>query len=534
MAFTFKLRPEAGTVPWEEIDVSTRAYPYETEPSDYDAKLRDTRGRLNRVIRGMGRNITLPELVPMTESELDILRRWAMNRTRLALSPNWNGSTKLYARYSRLNPYTQLPDTVYGPAATFTRSMASSNASATQKRIDGKYVPIAQNIARFESASAANAFGRMSGVRPFWRVNNYFGQSHPKSGALIFTLNNVSGNAAWQWNANLPRIVTDADSGAGFFLGDSGDNLQTSVASYGGAGPISVGIWVQGEGAFRLNLSGGATAQTADTTLSPTIWTLLRLENQTASGASVTVQLYSRSTASWCAVSAMQFNAGRRLGGYIHNVTNSTVYQMNVDDLYYDFQVPNFSPTIHIGLEMPDLWASGEQCILGVDQGGGNRFVLRYDASTSKMSFQKKTSSAKVEWTAERGLGQGTVISLVAGRDGYFAYENGNFKAFVAGVMASIPKGLHVGWDGVSGNETSAWGGLVFFLRVDQASIDPNEISYISSLYNDSQQIAWTRACEGRLFEIATPTHRMQADKYFSTLSLSQVASVYGATHEVP
>ena len=537
MAYTFKLRPVGGTVPFSEIDVSTRLAPYESDPDDYDAKSRNTRGRLTRVLRGMGRHFILPNLYQLTESEVEVLKRMKQERMRIALSPNWNANTLLYARYNRLDPGSGLPSTVYGPAPTFARSASSTNISATQQRADGRFDLLAVNRARFEPSETTNAFSPMQGLRSFGQHKNYFGQSHPKSGALIWTLTNTSGQASWVWDANLPRMVTDASSGAGRFIGRANpDFISFAVAAYDAAPFISVGVWVIGEGTVSLQLTGGATATSADLVLQPNVWQLLSLEGIAASGAAVTVRINAKVTQTFCGVGGAQFNGSRRLLGYAHNIANTTVYQIGVDDLYYDLQLPVFGTTIHVGLEMPDLVVGGEQCVLGVDQGGGNRLVLRYRADTNKFSFQKTALGTAVgEWTPQKSAGQGTVISISAQKNGYRIYENG-VQVFNTGfgIPEPIARGLHVGWDGVAGNEDEAWNGLIYFVRVDQAPFDLAEVNYVSSLYNDAQQINWTRWCEGRIFEIATPAHKMEAGINFANLELEQVDSIYGATHEVP
>jgi hypothetical protein len=538
MAFTFKLRPVAGTVPWDEIDISARVGPYESEPKDYDARSRSITGRLTRVVRGMGRQFVFPEIVNLTDAEVDILRRWKMNRVRLSISPNWNETTLLYARYNRFNPYTGLLESVYGTDPTFTRTIASTNASTTQRRADGKYDLLAANIPRIEPSNVSNAFAPAAGLRPFGKHKNYFGQSHPKSSATMWTLTNASGLASYQWDGAMPRMVLDSfPTGAGRFIGRANPDFITAVvASYDAASIISVGVWVMGEGTVRMVLSGGATSTGSDLVLSPNTWQLLKLEGITASGASVNVKIEARVTATWCAVGPAQFNASRRLLGYVHNVANTSVYQVGNDDLYYDLQLPNFATTIHVGLEMPDLVSGGEQCALGVDQGSGNRLVLRYRADTNKFSFQKTAvGSAVAEWTPLKAAGQGTIISICAEKNNYRVYENGTQVASVGtGLVEPIARALHVGWDGVTGNEDEAWNGLIYFIRVDSAALDAPEIAYVSLLWNDSQGLNITRACEGRIFEIATPVHRMPLGMNRSSLELEQVDSIYSATHEVP
>ncbi len=534
----FKLRPVAGTVPFEEVDISTRSGPYEDDPADYDARSRSTMGRLTRVLRGMGRHFIFPEIQNLSTAEVEILCRMKMNRTRLCISPNWNENTLLYARYNRMNPYTGVPDSVYGPAPTFARTIASANASETQQREDGKFDLLAQHVPRFEQSRPTNLYYPAKGLRSYGKHKNYFGQSHPKSAATMWTLTNASGLASYVWDANMPRMVTDVASGAGRFIGrNNPDFLSCVVASYDAAGVISVGVWLLGEGTFSLQLTGGATSTGADTVLSPNTWTLLKLEAKSASGAAVTVRINAKgSGANVCAVGPAQFNASQRLLGYTHNVANTTVYQVGHDDLYYDLQIPPFGTTIHIGLEMPDLVVGGEQCVLGIDQGGGNRLVLRYRADTNKFSFQKTaTGTAVAEWTPSKAAGQGTVISISAPKDSYKVYENGLLVANVSsGIVEPIARGLHVGWDGVTGNEDEGWNGLIYFVRVDASPLDLAENTYVSDLWNDPKQLLWTKKLEGRVFEIMTPVHRMRAGMNFASLELEQVDDTYSATHEVP
>lgn len=534
---TFKLRPVLGTVPFEEIDISSRVGPYEPEPSDYDAKARGSTGRQTRVLRSMGRHFIFPEIVNLGNAEVEILKRWKMNRTRLCVSPNWNGNTVFYSRYNRMSPYTGLLESVFGIDPTFTRTIASSNASATRMRDDGLFELIAANVPRIEQSRPSNSFYPMAGLRPYGSHKNYFGQSHPKSSATMWTLTNTSGLASYQWDGAMPRMVLDSfPTGAGRFIGRANpDYISVTVSSYDSASIISVGVWLRGEGTFSLQLTGGATATGPDTAISPNVWTLLKLEGVAASGAAVGVRINAKVTASWCAVGPAQFNASRRLLGYVHNVANTTVYQVGNDNADYAMQVPPFATTIHVGLEIPDLYASaGEQVVLGMDQGSGNRLVLRYRADTGKFSFNKtSTGTAVAEWTPLRAAGQGTIISICAEKNAYRAYENGIQVASVGtGVVEPLSSGLSVGWDGITA--ANGWNGLIYFLRIDSASLDVGEISYVSDLYNDTPQRNWTRACEGRVFEIATPVHRMPLGMNRASLELEQVDYTYSATHEVP
>lgn len=536
----FKLRPVAGTVPFDEVDISSRSGPYEDDPADYDAKSRSTTGRLTRVLRGMGRHIIFPEIQNLSTAEVEILCRMKMNRTRVCLCPNWNENTVFYTRYNRLNAATGLPDMVYAPGViqTFARTIASTNASETQRREDGRFDLLAPNIARHEQSKSTNAFYPARGLRSYGKHKNYFGQSHPKGSNLIWALTNTSGLASWVMDGNLSRMVEDGGFGSGRFIGRANpDYISVAVASYDSASVVSVGVWVLGEGTVSLQLTGGATQTSADLVLSSNTWQLLKIEGAAASGASITVRINAKVTQTFCAVGGAQFNASRRLLGYTHNLNNTTVYQVGHDDVFYDLQVPVFGTTFHIGLEMPDLYASaGEQCVFGVDQGGGNRLVLRYSASANQFSFQKTAGgTAAAVWTPQKAAGQGTVISIVADKTSYRAYENGTLVFSSGfGIPEPIVRGLHVGWDGVTGNEDEAWNGLIYFLRVDQAPLDTPEITYVSDLWNDPKQLLWTKKLEGRVFEITTPVHRMRAGMNFASLELEQVDSTYGATHEVP
>jgi hypothetical protein len=233
------------------------------------------------------------------------------------------------------------------------------------------------------------------------------------------------------------------------------------------------------------------------------------------------------------AVGGAMFQKDRRITNYIHNLATTSPVTLEEDAILYgSFQFPYFGTTLHVGIEPPDLWASGEQCVLGVDATGGNRLVLKYDAALNKFYFQRKTSGVNVQWTPQRGANKGTVISIYASKDTILAFENGTFVASASGAVQSIPSGLNVGWDGIT--DTQGWNGLVFFLRVDQGAIDANEIAYVSDRYNDTDMIEWTRMSEGRLFRIASPEHRIRAATHFAEIELDEVYSHRPSTTEAP
>jgi hypothetical protein len=469
-----------------------------------------------------------------------------MDRVLVGLSPNWNSKTVLYNRFSRLDPASGTPGVILGPAPTFGRTISNSQATATYLGRDDRFHTLATNIARYEESRSANAWRRLYGLRSFGAHRNYFQPSHPTSAALQWSLTspsngNISGNALWSWAASLPSVYADlpvvaggADIGlgTGLFNASNGDFIQILPSTYGGSGIVSLCVWVRGEGTAQLEASGvGSTTSSASTILSSSTWTALKIENVNMNGSALTVRLYSRETTTWCSVSAMQMIRAPRVYGYTYNPSTSAA-TLEEDALFYNLQIPIFTAAIHVGLEMPDLYASGEQVILGVDQTAGNRFVLRYNATTAKFSFQRKTSSPTLEWTPQRAAGQPTIISLILTKDAYVAYENGTNVASIAANAQTVVKGLNIGWDGVT--DTLGWNGLVYFVRIDDQAVSATEISYISALYNDAQMIPWTKMLEGRLFEIKTPAHRIRAGMNFASLDLEQVDGYEHATTELP
>lgn len=527
---TIKLRTAPGTIPYNQIDLTTRAVFVEEAPKVYDARPENQKGKRFRSRKAVRRRVSFKDIQRLTDIEVSILRRWAHEGVKLGINPNWNDATTFLARYAR--PADDgTPGVMIGPNPTFTRASGHSLASATQLREDGKFALLANGVPRYEQSSIVGSYFPLLGMRPYGRHSNYFDRSYPQSGQLVWTLTNTSGVASWTYSSTVDSHVAGV-VGSGLLLGNSGDYISKAISSYGGAGSHSFGVWLRGEGTVTMQLTGGATATSSSFTLNPKTWTLLKLENQTTSGASVTVRVNLTATKSWCFVGGAMMQKQRRLSGYYHNLSGA-LQELGYDNLSYNYQVPFFAMTIHVGLQMPDLVASGEQGVLGMNAGGGEYLTLRYDGGSNVWFFCKRSTANGVTWTPQKSAGFGTILSLYVAKDIITAYEN---NALVAGAAISslvqqLPIGLKVGWDGV--DDTRGWNGLIYFVRIDEEPINATEIQYITERMGNSQ-LEVTRMAEGRLFEIETPAHRINLDTNFASLDLIETDSFEEATTEEP
>jgi hypothetical protein len=531
MAHTIKLRPESGYRPWEEIDLTDRCMLSEMPPKDLDSIETNPRGEEVRARRAIRRRIKL-SMQRLSTAEVNRLRHWKHNRVRIAFNPNWNAQTTLLSRFARYDDVTLSPGAMIGPAPTFTRTISNSSAYATEKNFDSTYHGLSQNVPRYEYSNVLSTFYPMRGVRLCGATTNYFGKSYPQSGTLLWTLTNTTGTASWSWSSTLPAFLDDLGPGAGLFSGGLTDYLSQTITSYGGSGNVSIGVWVMGEGTCSIQVTGGGTGEGSSLTLSSSQWQLVKLENQSVNGSSLTIRLNAKSS-SWMAVGGAMFQRDRRVTNYLHNLATTSAVTLQEDAILYSgYQFPFFGTTLHVVLEPSDLVASGEQCVLGVDATAGNRLVLKYDAALAKFYFQRKSSGVNVQWTPQRGANRATVISIFAGKDSILAFENGVFVASATGAIQTIPAGLNVGWDGIT--DTQGWNGLVYALRIDQGGLDTTEIEYVSDRYNDADMIEWTRLGEGRLFRIVSPDHRIRAAAHFSEIELEEVYSHRPSTTEEP
>lgn len=535
-SIVFKLRTAPGTIPFEEIDLTDRVDLVEAPPEIFDevAEMRDGSEYVSR--RAIRRRFRM-QVQNLTEPEVDRLARWAHNRVLLGFNPCWNASTRLYTRFARQDTVSGLIKSMVGPNAAYARTLSSGGTYGTEVTEQNNQLrALATSRARFEQSSLLSAFNQLRGIRLFGKRTNYFSNSYPTNGTALWSFSgggNISGNGSLTWTAGLGAQIIDT-VGAYLLYAEANDWVARSHTPP--AGQVCAGVWLRGEGTFELSLSGGATGTSGNIGLSPSVWTLLKVENVTASGAAVTVKLTAKATPSWCAIGGASLHAGRRLGGFILNTVTGGASVTEEEDAvsYSTFQFPHFACTLHVGVELPPVLSpsGGEQVILGIDATGGNRLVLKYDGTLGKFYFQKKTASPNVQWIADRAAGRGTVISVHMSKDSMIAYENGAFKTSAGGVVASLPTGLNVGWDGVT--DTNGWDGLVFFVRVDEGPFDAGEIAYVSSLYNTSNHINLTRKLEGRLFRIDSPSSRIRAVKNFAELQLREVRSIATGTNEDP
>lgn len=536
MSITIKLRTAPGECPYNEIDLTDRALIYEESPEVMDILDESYLGERLRSRRAIRRRFRVSEMQRLTTAEVNLLRRWVHDRVRVCLNPNYNGATTFYTRMARNDVSTGLPEPIIGPSPTFTRTTSDAAAFATRRNDAGRISLVGTSVPRYErGVRGIDPLYPMAGLRVFTNAVQYLAKSHPIVSDLVWI--GAGATFSWQWAATLPSIVDDAPMGTGLFMGNVGDRLEYVIGAGYGASQVSAGVWVRGEGSVSLQMTGGAVGEGTTVTLQANVWSLVKCENITADNTAVTLRLNAKSAGTWCSVSLGGWGKTRRVINYLYYVGSSGNQSSQMDNLYYPFQVPHFPCTMHIGVQMPDLYAGGgEQVAIGMDASAGNRFMLKYDPTiltgAGGFHFQKKTSGVNVQWTPERSAGLGTIISVYMSSGLYVAYENGNFKASAAGAQHSIPLGLYVGYDGNS--SATAWGGLVYFVRFDEGPLDITEISYISSLFNDTAQQPWTRSAEGRVFELEDPQHRMRAATNFTTFRLSEVASHTSATQEEP
>lgn len=511
----------------EELNFTNRARVSVMPASDFDARGERIDGSLVLSERAIRRRIRMGFEV-LTSTEITTLRRWKANRVVVALNPNWDARTRLYTRFSRQDELTGSPGSIIGPKPTYTRSTGTADTYGSELRPNGLLRLLADDVMRFEESGPLSVFNPLRGARIYGRRGNYFAESHPKSGSLLWS----TSGATFVFNANVDSNV-EGLVGVGMFQGNSGQYIYRDIGYGGGAGQVSAGVWVKGEGTVSLQFTGGATIESSNMTLQPDTWQLLKLEDIAASGATIQMRMNSKATVTWAQVAGAQFRVGRRLGGYIHNMTSGSVVNEQEDAIYYPFQIPPHSFSISVGVEMPDLFASsGEQVILGVDQGGGDRLVLGYNGTLSKFYFQKKASGINLQWTPQRAAGRGTIITIECSKFFYIAYENNVQVASVVSGVESMVNGLNVGWDGIT--DTSGWNGLIFFLRVDEGLTPIAEVEYISNMYNDPSILEWTRLAEGRFFEITNVEESFPVGMRFVNCDLVEVDSCRTATTERP
>lgn len=524
---TLKLRTVPGYQSIvEELDLTDKASLVHASPLNQDSRGNRPDGSRVSTERAIRRRFRLLYQNP-TATQLSTLRRWINNRVLVAVNPNWDHRTRLYTRFSRQDPLTGSPGAIIGPQPTYARVVGTAGAYATELQPNGRLRLIADDIMRFEESNALSAFYPLCGARIFGDHTNQFAESYPRSGNLEWT----ASGATWAHNANVESNI-DGMLGAGLFTGNSGQYIYRDFASYGGAGQLSAGVWVKGSGTVSLQMTGGATIESANLTLQPDAWRLLKLEDVTASGAAIQLRMNSKATVTWCSVGNATLRIGRRIGGHTYNVVSSSSVQCNEDAIYYPFQIPPHTFSIHVGVELPDLVSAGEQVILGLDQGGGNRLVLKYDGTLSKFYFQRRASGTNVQWTPARTAGHGTIISIECDRTFMEARENDVQVGLVAGAAEAMLYGLNVGWDGITDN--NGWNGLIFFLRIDEGLTPASELTYISNMYNDVNQIEWTRLTEGRYFEIVPNEDTFPAGLRMSAFDLVEVDSCRTATTERP
>lgn len=535
---TILLATAPGLTPYETIDITDKAPIIEAAPRDNDAVVRDYLGMEDRFLRSMQRRLRIV-VQDLTNNEVNTLRRWKHERKRIMINPNYNDKTILYQRFNRSDPADFNPGVTLGVAPTFVRAVSGANASATFFGQDGLYHLLDASVPRYDNAVAAQPWSPLRGIQLVGDTTQLWGDTSPTLGSLEWTLTDLSGNASWAWDANADSIIADLNPGAALFIGDSGDYIERQLTSMGSPASWSTYVWIRGEGRFEYEIgndvTGGPLGTGAITLNAPATWTQLKLEHWTRiTGATfVTFRIYSRENDSWCNVSHQQLEGNSRVTPPIHN-TAGTARAVTEDGLEYPIFPGNFGPAFHIGLQTPLDWVQREQnYVFSADLGSGDELFLRYDITAGKWQLQRKASAHKVEWTPVKSGGQPTVISVLFDRGTHYAYENGVFQGLVvtSNTIYELGLGVRLGASDI----TNALGlnSLLFFFRIDtNTALDTAEMTRISNLYNNDDQLYWTKILEGREFRITSPEHRIIAGNHKNRLTFDEVRSVVTATTE--
>ena len=316
---------------------------------------------------------------------------------------------------------------------------------------------------------------------------------------------------------------------------------KSSTCSPGTGSGISAGrysfvVWVKGEGLISLEVSGANVAGSpvsGSPVLQDSTWQKVILENvEITGGGTITIKVKS-ATKAYFLLGAQQFSKYPENVSYIDHLEGSAQV-VNDDEVSYDtVRFPFFNGTIYCALQAPTAIGEKRLPVFNRDAGGGNRLGLWYDGTTDKWTFTKKTAGIEVAWTPDRTRGDDTIIAIAYSPEALVAFENDPGNAVGLEVIAqrqSVSPGFAVGLDDV--DDDYGLNRPLYFLRIDEGNIDGDEIARVFNLFEDPNQRMWQKAFEGRIFEVRSPSNKMEAALNENRFTLQEVDSVITSTHE--
>lgn len=524
-------RTAPGIKPVESIVLTENCYIYEMPPIDNDIKLKAWYGNQQRSRRSIQKRFAL-NIADLTNDQAYLLNKWIHNRVPIVFDTGQDDRTFLHQSFRRGDPDTDEVGSIVGGRGTFTRTMATASTSATYTGPDGLIYPAGSGVPRYETPAGSI----LPGILIESQTGQYFGKSHPLSGDLFWTLNNISGLSAWGWDGTAESLYrgSDVDGVGKFTMVATGDYLYKSFTSMGSGPAWSAYVWVKGEGKVTLHISGtvvGSPIESAQLTLTNE-WQMIKLEDwvQSPTGA-VEFRIYCRETGI-CEIGPGQVEGNPRCTSYIHNLSGSATTRP-MDKLLYDVDLEGYQGMLHIGFNRPVFFDNVRSYLLDVDYDSSTQvgFSLHYDHGTSEYEFQKKTNGYVAHAAPVVAAGNDTEVAIHFSRNLLSLYEQGVLQdslAMPSPPVHSVTSGLYIGGND---NDNDALNGVVHYVRASR-DVDLLNMPAIYDRWHDTDQLFWSKLFEGRQFNIASPEHKVIAAVHHNKLQLSEVDSEVTATTE--
>ena len=507
-------------------------------------------GHRRTLQRSMQRVVTL-RCDGLNVADAILLQKWKHNRTRLRPQGFYGEHTLLYHSFQRSHtPDMEVGSQVFGTVPgtfpvkpTFTRSTSTSGGEvkATFMADDGYMYTLADDVPRY----GAGAFGLKGLVSESSQKNRVY-NNYAKSGTHLWTVGGGTVTISFRRD-DKPLIANEGfvQSSHANMANGSAIKFELTSGEVGTTVNQYITVWVKGQGYAQLEIFENSAAWSS---IGATGYHLLRggwqkLEKaitRTNSSYNLRFVIDPGVQGNEIHLGPVQLEDGLTPTSFIYNwSTSSSNSTRNVDSLLYNIELPFRHMTMFIAFKMPPTPSEAvSKWLFHKDQGGGERFGLRFRPSDKNFQFQRSNTSGSysVFYTTSKSEGDDILIAIAYDLGDGRIYEDGSKEYTRAPIILeqATNNGLYL-----TDAETNMAGidSTISFIRIDNYKYSDTEIAAMSAAWVNDDERIWQMFFEGRDFEIDDISLRINegdTEDFLGNVTLVEVESEPSGTTEAP
>jgi hypothetical protein len=515
---------------YDELDLENKAVVRSRTPRDHDVRVRDFWAQ-ESVVRKSVQRVFEVAIGNVTPAQMLKLEQWHHDRRLLRILGNYDRNTIYYQCFQRPQQTDQTEPGAQIGTYTYARSDFSDSEVGYISRDDQLHTKDGADYPVYEHYDT----WAMNGLNMYSQRTNYLSKSLGIFGAEEWAA--LDGAPAVTWDGD---EVPHTDGAAGCVIGwlASGDSIYRLSTSLASVNTITASVWIKGNGNCTVeieNASGRATLDSTNVTLLGREWQKVVLRNIDVTSVSTVNFVINY----WTVGTRVVVGSAAIIDNSIemrHWITTASNRPRGMDKLRAtNLTGLSTEGAISLCFVLPS-YGGNEKLWLIRNSQDMEMWIEPVTGTTSKLYFQKKSASYKVEYTMSQSIffpGAPIVVTATYDTFALYLYINGTLRDSTAQLGVTHGTADNVYFGNYLGTQET-FNERLFWARIDNKLMSGTAALDLSNRYLLPERRIWALRNEGREFRIKTMSSRLRVgpDQYMASCVLEEVRNYHSATVE--